>query len=84
MLTGQCMQTYNCIRPRTSLGDRPPGSATLLPAEPIPMLALSTAVLRPASIGTTAATKSTSPQEETLEKSERCGTSRNCPKDGAP
>ena len=84
MLTGQCMQTYNCIRPHTSLGYRPPASAILLPAEPIPLLALSTAVLSPASICTTAATKSTSSQEETIEKSDNCRTSRNSPKDGDP
>ena len=39
VLTGEYKQTYNRIRPHSSLGYRPPAPASILPAEPVPMLA---------------------------------------------
>ena len=39
VLTGEYKQTYNRIRPHSSLGYRPPAPAAILPAEPVPMLA---------------------------------------------
>ena len=38
-LTAESRQTYNRIRPHSSLGYRPPAPAAILPAEPVPMLA---------------------------------------------
>ena len=37
--TARYRQTYNRIRPHSSLGYRPPAPAAILPAEPVPMLA---------------------------------------------
>ena len=39
VLTGQYRQTYNRIRPHSSLGYQPPVPETMLPAEPVPVLA---------------------------------------------
>ena len=39
VLSAQYRQTYNRIRPHSSLGYRPPAPAAILPAEPVPMLA---------------------------------------------
>ena len=38
VLTGEYKQTYNRIRPHSSLGYRPPAPAASLPVEPVPML----------------------------------------------
>ena len=38
VLTEQYRQTYNCIRPHSSLGYQPPAPEALLPAEPVPVL----------------------------------------------
>ena len=37
VLTARYRQTYNRIRPHSSLGHRPPAPAAILPAEPIAM-----------------------------------------------
>ena len=39
VLTAQYRQTYNRIRPHSSLGYRPPAPLAILPAEPVPALA---------------------------------------------
>ena len=39
VLTARYRQTYNRIRPHSSLGYRPPAPAAIPPAEPVPMLA---------------------------------------------
>ena len=39
VLTAQCRQSYNTIRPHSSLGYRPPAPETVLPAYPVPSLA---------------------------------------------
>ena len=36
VLTGLYKQTYNRIRPHSSLGYRPPAPAAILPVEPVP------------------------------------------------
>jgi len=36
--TERYRRTYNRVRPHSSLGYRPPGPETLLPAEPVPAL----------------------------------------------
>ena len=38
VLTEQYRQTYNRIRPRSSLGYRPPAPEAILPAVPVPVL----------------------------------------------
>ena len=39
VLTEQYRQTYNTIRPHSSLGYRPPAPEVLMLADPVPMLA---------------------------------------------
>ena len=38
VLTGQYRQTYNRIRPLSSLGYRPPAPETILPKGPVPAM----------------------------------------------
>ena len=38
VLTERYRQTYNRVRPHSSLGYRPPAPEALLPADPVPML----------------------------------------------
>ena len=38
VLTERYRQTYNRVRPHTSLGYRPPAPETLIPADPVPVL----------------------------------------------
>jgi len=39
VLTERYRRTYNQVRPHNSLGYRPPAPETLLPADPVPVLA---------------------------------------------
>ena len=39
VLTERYRRTYNQVRPHSSLGYRPPAPETLLPADPVPVLA---------------------------------------------
>lgn len=38
VLTGQCRQTYNGVRPHSSLGYRPPAPETIQPPDLVPQL----------------------------------------------